>query len=276
MTLEATIEIRETVGPVIGSRGTTKMKGGTFMCVQVSIEISRPLCRGRKVMFDEALESWVSFQHERLPNIFFWCGMLSHDDKDCELWLNNKGKLPIESQQFGSWIRASQFSPIRRQTLEVKGFGGGGGSQTQPALTSMTKVPTQQHRKELVTPCPSIQGGGKAMGEGCSQPTTIKMEGDGQRLVQTFWESPRFVGNSILRDTTVNFEAEIQDIDNAISKDFHNPNPVVMEIICNLQKEGEGTDRTEQSTGMQELTKAPSQVEVMGEWDKGSVSEVSM
>lgn len=122
MTLEATIEIGETVGPVIGSRDTMEMKGGTFMRVQVSVDISRPLCRGRKVMFDEGLESWVSFQHECLPNICFWCGMLSHDDKDCELWLNSKGKLPIESQQFGHWIRASQFSPIRRQTLEVKGF----------------------------------------------------------------------------------------------------------------------------------------------------------
>lgn len=101
MTLEATIEIGETVGPVIGSRDTMEMKGGTFMRVQVSVDISRPLCRGRKVMFDEGLESWVSFQHECLPTICFWCGMLSHDDKDCELWLNSKGKLPIESQQFG-------------------------------------------------------------------------------------------------------------------------------------------------------------------------------
>lgn len=81
------------------------------------------------------------------------------------------------------------------------------------------------------------------------------------------------MGNSISRDTTVNFEAEIQEIDNAFSKDFHNPNLVVTEIICNLQREGEGIDRTEQSMGMQELTKASSQVEVMGEWDKGSVFE---
>ncbi|KAK7859446.1 hypothetical protein CFP56_005895 [Quercus suber] len=48
--------------------------------------------------------------------------MLSHDDKDCDLWLGSKGTLPTESQQFGHWIRASQFSPGRRQTIEVKGF----------------------------------------------------------------------------------------------------------------------------------------------------------
>ena len=31
-------------------------------------------------------------------------GMLSHDDKDYELWLSNKGTLPVESQRFGHWI----------------------------------------------------------------------------------------------------------------------------------------------------------------------------
>ena len=72
MTLEAAMEIGETIGPVTISRDTTKIKGGSFMCVRVSIDIFRPLCRGRKVTFDEDSESWVSFQYERLPNICFW------------------------------------------------------------------------------------------------------------------------------------------------------------------------------------------------------------
>lgn len=61
------------------------MKGGTFMRVRVSIDVSRPLCRGKKVSFDENKEGWVSFQYERIPNLCFWCGLLSHDDKDCKL-----------------------------------------------------------------------------------------------------------------------------------------------------------------------------------------------
>lgn len=60
------------------------MKGGTFMRVRVSVDVSRPLCRGKKVSFYEN-EGWVSFQYERLPNLCFWCGLLSHDDKDCKL-----------------------------------------------------------------------------------------------------------------------------------------------------------------------------------------------
>ena len=48
--------------------------------------------------------------------------MLSHDDKECEIWLQSKGNLPLERQQYGHWIKASIFSPTKRQVLEVKGF----------------------------------------------------------------------------------------------------------------------------------------------------------
>ena len=53
------------------------------MRVMVTINISKPLCRGRRVMFDENNDAWVSFMYERLPNICYWCGHLTHDDKDC-------------------------------------------------------------------------------------------------------------------------------------------------------------------------------------------------
>ena len=92
------------------------------MWVKVWVDVSRPLCRGRKVNFEDDLEGWVSFQYERLPNICFWCGMLSHDDKECELWLKSNGNLPLERQQYGHWIKASLFNPSKRQVIEVKGY----------------------------------------------------------------------------------------------------------------------------------------------------------
>lgn len=57
MTPEAAVEIGETIGHVIVSRDTAEMKGGTFMGVRVTMDISRPLCRGRKIMLDEDSES---------------------------------------------------------------------------------------------------------------------------------------------------------------------------------------------------------------------------
>ena len=92
------------------------------MRVRVSVDITRPLCQGRKVNFEEVLEGWVSFQYKRLPNIYFWCGMLLHDDKECEIWLKINGNLSMEQQQYGHWIKASIFSSTKRQVLEVKGY----------------------------------------------------------------------------------------------------------------------------------------------------------
>lgn len=36
----------------------------------------------------------IGFQYERLPNLCYWCGRrLAHDDKQCELWIRNRGSL---------------------------------------------------------------------------------------------------------------------------------------------------------------------------------------
>ncbi|KAK7825669.1 hypothetical protein CFP56_032808 [Quercus suber] len=61
-------------------------------------------------------------RYERLPNICYWCRMVSHDDKDCSIWLSSKCSLKIEDQQFGNWIRAALVNPSRKSVMDVKGF----------------------------------------------------------------------------------------------------------------------------------------------------------
>ena len=122
MTLETAIEIGESIGEVVMPRDDSEMRGGTFMRVRVWVDVSCPLCRGREVNFKDNLEGWVSFQYERLPNICFWCRMLSHDDKECKLWLKSNGTLLSDHQQYGHWIKASLFSLAKRQVIEVKGY----------------------------------------------------------------------------------------------------------------------------------------------------------
>ena len=48
--------------------------------------------------------------------------MVSHNDKDCSLWLRNKGSLKVDDQQFNQWIRATQINPSRKSITDVKGF----------------------------------------------------------------------------------------------------------------------------------------------------------
>ena len=122
VTSETAIEIRESIGHVSIPQDSLEMKGGTFMRVRVAVDISRPLCRGRKVSFMDNMEGWVLFQYERLLNLYFWCGLLSHDDKDCEILLKSKGTIPLERQQYGHWIKALVFSMSKCQVIDVKGF----------------------------------------------------------------------------------------------------------------------------------------------------------
>ena len=74
------------------------------------VDVSKPLCRGRKIYWDKD-EGWATFMYERLPNISYWCGSMSHDDNDCSLWLRSKGTLTVAEQQFGPWIRAPLYNP---------------------------------------------------------------------------------------------------------------------------------------------------------------------
>ena len=57
-----------------------------------------------------------------MPNICYWYGSVSHDDKDCSLWLRSKGTLKSDDQQFGPWIRAPLFNSTKKSFVEVKGY----------------------------------------------------------------------------------------------------------------------------------------------------------
>uniref|UniRef100_A0A2N9GDF4 Reverse transcriptase domain-containing protein n=1 Tax=Fagus sylvatica TaxID=28930 RepID=A0A2N9GDF4_FAGSY len=91
------------------------------MRVRVKVDISKPLCRGRKARLLAGKETWIAFKYERLPNFCYWCGLLTHGDRECEKWLRSKGSLRREDQQYGAWLRASVERPIRRVEVKVIG-----------------------------------------------------------------------------------------------------------------------------------------------------------
>lgn len=87
-------DIVSLAGAVIPSSGDAEeFERGNYMRVRISIDITKPLSRGRKVEFDNGEESWVSFKYECLPNLCYWCGCLTHQDQDCLLWQNKKGSM---------------------------------------------------------------------------------------------------------------------------------------------------------------------------------------
>ena len=69
------------------------------------MDITQPLQCGRIVSLVKNKEQRVFLKYEGLLNLYYWCGCLTHSDKNCDVWLDNKGTLTVEQQTYGSWIR---------------------------------------------------------------------------------------------------------------------------------------------------------------------------
>ena len=51
----------------------------------------------------------------------YWCGKLSHSDKDFELWVKSNGSLIENDRQFGAWLCAPPFNTKKCSTIQVGG-----------------------------------------------------------------------------------------------------------------------------------------------------------
>ena len=109
--------IYEAIGKVNVRPDEIESKRDGFIRIRITIDVSKPLCHGRVISLDSGKELWVSFKYKRLPNICYWCGCLTHNDKDCEQWVESEGSFSTESQQFGSWIHAPPFIPSRKNVI---------------------------------------------------------------------------------------------------------------------------------------------------------------
>ena len=99
--------IGNTIGKVINvADPEDDGEGGEFLRVRISIDITKPLPRCRKLWSEGKQLGWVGIKYERLPNFCYWCGCLTHGEKDCDLWLRGKGSLKKDEQQFRDWMRA--------------------------------------------------------------------------------------------------------------------------------------------------------------------------
>ena len=84
------------------------------------VDISKPLYRGRHVSLEDGKTHWVSFKYERLLNLYYWCGCLTHNDRDCEKWIESEVSLKPKEQKFGSWLRAPPFFTSRKMLSRFK------------------------------------------------------------------------------------------------------------------------------------------------------------
>ena len=86
------------------------------------IDVTLPLCRGRLITMENGAKHWIRFKYERLPNLCLWCGRLTHNDKNCELWIESKGILSPDQQQFSSSLKAAPYSAKGKDVIFILRF----------------------------------------------------------------------------------------------------------------------------------------------------------
>lgn len=58
--------------------------------VQISLDITKQLPRGKRVVVGASEVIWMHFKYEHLPIFCYCCQQLGHGDRDCVLWLNKR------------------------------------------------------------------------------------------------------------------------------------------------------------------------------------------
>ena len=123
LNMRVTKEIVSAAGEVVHSEESSdEYEGSNFVRVRMSLDITKPLSRGRKIGLSNREESWVSFKYKRLPNLCYWCGRLTHQDWKCSLWQRRKGTPREGDQQFGSWLHAATPNLAKKTNIRVTGY----------------------------------------------------------------------------------------------------------------------------------------------------------
>ena len=112
----------EIVGDIQRSNGAVDEDGGSFFRVRVMLDVTLPLCRGRVITLTSGEKRWIKFKYEWLPSLCYWCGCLNHYDRDYELWVQSKGILTLDQQQFGPFLRAPPYKSSGKDVIYVPGY----------------------------------------------------------------------------------------------------------------------------------------------------------
>lgn len=91
-----------------------EMARGEFMRIQVCLDVSKPLLRGKKICVGSSQPIWVCFTYEHLPNLYYIRGLLGHSHRDCDHWTEAMNKLNVSNFPYGPWLHVGG----------LRGFGG--------------------------------------------------------------------------------------------------------------------------------------------------------
>lgn len=74
------------------------------MKMLVEVELEKPLLRGTKLKFGDEF-AWIEFRYEKLPTFYFYCGIVSHPEKNCKEKIQDSRNSYLVEGQYGEWMR---------------------------------------------------------------------------------------------------------------------------------------------------------------------------
>jgi hypothetical protein len=161
--------------------------------VRVRLDITKPLCRGRKVRLGKGKSGWLTFKYERLPNFCYVCDLLTHGDKDCGMRMKARMDDPHTPPQYGPWLRAEPEKFQRKSYVTAEG---------------------RRNPFRPVTPQPEKQQTGEtAPTQHASSPNAMNTNMETEDLVEIPSSDPKIpeVNND-------DFEEQLREIDLAINQ----------------------------------------------------------
>ena len=162
---------------------------------------------------------WVTFKYERLPNLYYWCGCLDHNNRECGLWIKSKGTLPLRARQFGPFMRASHAFTPKNSVVHVSSFFDdrkGKHPNTRYKPDARTRSPQSDIlATEPLIPPPLVNYPDMETSNLVEEVITIPNSNSNENVAIKSIINPKFLGKENLQDP---FFQQLLDIDNGLQK----------------------------------------------------------
>ena len=104
---------------------------GKCLRMRITINVTKPLKRGSKVTLPDGASILAIFKYERLPDFYYVCGRLDHQESDCDIVIKIRKDGGKAKREYGPWMSISSnvFLPKTDEIQKENSFISVTGSQ---------------------------------------------------------------------------------------------------------------------------------------------------
>lgn len=116
-------------------------KDGKILKLLAEVSLAKPLMRESNIKLANEIH-WVEFKYNQLPIFCFYCGVVGHPERACELKMFDTKERHVSEDQYGDWIRAAM--PIAGRKREI------GESSQKLQLKERGKPPREEPERKQI------------------------------------------------------------------------------------------------------------------------------